>query len=63
MGHDFHFNTLMEREELAGGSINDVPIAVGAFFRAPLQVLLHSGFVWPDAQWFTSFNTVPLSHK
>eukprot|EP00439_Symbiodinium_sp_Y106_P040419 s4903_g4.t4 len=56
MGHDFHFNTLMEREELAGGSINDVPIAVGAFFRAPLQVLLHSGFVW-SVQKPTNFAT------
>ncbi|CAE7235670.1 unnamed protein product [Symbiodinium natans] len=46
MGHDFHFNTLMEREELDEGSINDVPIAVAAFFRAPSEVLLHSGFVW-----------------
>ncbi|CAE7208128.1 unnamed protein product [Symbiodinium pilosum] len=46
MGHDFHFNTLMEREELDVGSINDVPIAVAAFFRAPSEVLLHSGFVW-----------------
>ena len=46
MGHDFHFNSLMEREDLDIGSINDVPIAVAAFFRAPSEVLLHSGFVW-----------------
>ena len=50
MGHDFHFNTLMEREELDVGSINDVPIAVAAFFRAPSEVLLHSGFVWSGAK-------------
>ncbi|OLP96512.1 hypothetical protein AK812_SmicGene21230 [Symbiodinium microadriaticum] len=43
MGHDFHFNTLMEREELAGGSINDVPIAV-ALQRQELCDLLRRRF-------------------
>ncbi|CAK8992565.1 Uncharacterized protein SCF082_LOCUS3153 [Durusdinium trenchii] len=46
MGHDFHFNSLMERASLDGGDINDVPLAVGAFFRWPTTVSLHSGFVW-----------------
>jgi len=46
LGHDFHLNPLMEREGDAGGDSNDVPMAVLAFFRAPLQVVLHTGFVW-----------------
>eukprot|EP00434_Breviolum_minutum_P032928 symbB.v1.2.029129.t1/scaffold3156.1/size62204/3 len=46
MGHDFHFNSLMERASLEGDDINDVPLAVGAFFRYPTVVSLHSGFVW-----------------
>ena len=53
----------MEREELAGGSINDVPIAVGAFFRAPLQVLLHSGFVWPHAQSILDFTIARVNNR
>ena len=35
-----------ERASLEGGDINDVPLAVGAFFRYPTVVSLHSGFVW-----------------
>ncbi|CAE8637807.1 unnamed protein product [Polarella glacialis] len=46
MGHDFHLNALMEREDQPGGDTNDVPMAVIAFFRFPLEVVLHSGFVW-----------------
>merc|ERR1712232_720479 len=46
LGHDFHLNTLMERSGSVGGDSNDVPVVVQAFFRAPLRVVLHSGFVW-----------------
>eukprot|EP00928_Gymnodinium_smaydae_P084061 TRINITY_DN672_c2_g1_i1.p1 TRINITY_DN672_c2_g1~~TRINITY_DN672_c2_g1_i1.p1 ORF type:complete len:553 (-),score=101.76 TRINITY_DN672_c2_g1_i1:13-1671(-) len=46
LGHDFHLNSLMERSGDPGGDLNDVPMAVQAFFRAPHQVTLHSGFVW-----------------
>jgi len=46
LGHDFHLNTLMEREGAPGGDSNDVPLSVFAFFRAPHEVVLHSGFVW-----------------
>lgn len=46
LGHDFHLNALMEREGDVTGDSNDVPLAVLAFFRAPLQVELHTGFVW-----------------
>jgi len=46
LGHDFHLNPLMEREDAPGGDSNDVPLSVFAFFRAPHQVVLHSGFVW-----------------
>jgi len=46
LGHDFHLNSLMEREGTPGGDSNDVPLSVFAFFRAPHQVVLHSGFVW-----------------
>ena len=37
---------LQERASLEGDDINDVPLAVGAFFRYPTVVSLHSGFVW-----------------
>lgn len=43
LGHDFHLNGLWERPE---DDTNHVPISVVAFFRAPLEVVLHSGFVW-----------------
>lgn len=48
MGHDFHLDTLMEREEDSGGggNSNDVPVTVFSFFRAPLEITIHSGFVW-----------------
>merc|ERR1711862_107272 len=46
MGHDFHFNTLMERENAPGGDSNDVPVALAIFFREPNVVSLHPGFVW-----------------
>eukprot|EP00933_Yihiella_yeosuensis_P061485 TRINITY_DN64300_c0_g1_i2.p1 TRINITY_DN64300_c0_g1~~TRINITY_DN64300_c0_g1_i2.p1 ORF type:complete len:370 (-),score=68.63 TRINITY_DN64300_c0_g1_i2:75-1184(-) len=48
MGHDFHLNTLMERDDDVGGggNSNDVPLTVLAFFRWPLEIRLHSGFVW-----------------
>lgn len=46
MGHDFHLNSLMEREGDPLGNDNDVPLVVFAFFRAPLEVVLHSNFVW-----------------
>ncbi|CAK0814850.1 unnamed protein product, partial [Prorocentrum cordatum] len=42
----FHLNALMEREGDPVGDSNDVPLAVLAFFRAPLEVTLHTGFVW-----------------
>merc|ERR1712032_976974 len=45
-GHDFHLNSLMEREGTPGGASNDVPLAVVAFFRAPQEVFLHWNFVW-----------------
>jgi len=48
IGHDFHLNDLMECEGSAGGTSNDVPLAVAAFFRAqtPIQVTIHTGFAW-----------------
>merc|ERR1711972_288055 len=46
LGHDFHLSHLMEREGAEGGDSNDVPLVVMAFFRAPLQIQLHTGFVW-----------------
>eukprot|EP00747_Dinoflagellata_sp_TGD_P091697 gnl/TRDRNA2_/TRDRNA2_165153_c0_seq1.p1 gnl/TRDRNA2_/TRDRNA2_165153_c0~~gnl/TRDRNA2_/TRDRNA2_165153_c0_seq1.p1 ORF type:complete len:190 (-),score=44.02 gnl/TRDRNA2_/TRDRNA2_165153_c0_seq1:22-591(-) len=46
IGHDFHFNSLMEQEDGPGGNTNDVPIAVCSFFRAPVEVTLHSGYAW-----------------
>eukprot|EP00746_Dinoflagellata_sp_MGD_P047190 gnl/MRDRNA2_/MRDRNA2_21638_c0_seq1.p1 gnl/MRDRNA2_/MRDRNA2_21638_c0~~gnl/MRDRNA2_/MRDRNA2_21638_c0_seq1.p1 ORF type:complete len:351 (+),score=51.50 gnl/MRDRNA2_/MRDRNA2_21638_c0_seq1:98-1054(+) len=46
LGHDFHLNSLMEREDQPGGDSNDVPMAVLSFFRAPLEITLHTGFVW-----------------
>ena len=41
-----HPRSAQERAALGTGDVNDVPLAVGTFFRWPTVVSLHSGFVW-----------------